>query len=68
MQKKEAEVSVYQRTFSDFGDEPRRILKIIQCFDKHCICHYQYIMVDVFDTCIGQAVGGKMDLIAGAAI
>jgi hypothetical protein len=26
---------------SAFGDEPRRMLKVIQRFDKHCSCHIQ---------------------------
>jgi hypothetical protein len=26
---------------SSFGDEPHRMLKVIQCFGKHCSCHVQ---------------------------
>jgi hypothetical protein len=49
---------------SAFGDEPSRILKIIQRFGKHCICHLQgeYVMVGRFwQPYIGQAVGGELD-------
>jgi hypothetical protein len=38
-------------TTTAFGDEPRRMLKIIQRFGKYCSCHLQceYVMVGCFD-------------------
>jgi hypothetical protein len=41
------------------------MLKIIQRFGKHCICHLQgeYVMVGRFwKPYIGQAIGGELDL------
>jgi hypothetical protein len=57
--------AVVQCTTSAFGDEPRRMLKIIQCFGKRTSCHLQgeYIIIGRFrNLCIGQAVGGVLNL------
>jgi hypothetical protein len=58
---------------SAFGDEPRRMLKVIQRFDKHYGCHLQgeYTGWAFFGSFrVGQAVSGgwcMTDLICGAA-
>jgi hypothetical protein len=53
-----------QCTTSGFGDELRRMLKIVR-FRKHCSCHLQdeYVMVGLslkFYT--GQTINGELDL------
>jgi hypothetical protein len=48
-----------------FQDEPRRMLKIIERFGKHCSCHLQgeYVMVGrPWKHYTGQAVNGELDL------
>jgi hypothetical protein len=58
---------ITQCTISAFGDEPRRMFKIIHCFGKHCSCHPQgeSVMVGCFwQSYIGQAVGGEFDMMA----
>jgi hypothetical protein len=58
-------VAGVQCATSAFGDEQHRMLRIIQCFSKHCSCHIQVkcIVVRCFwKPCIGQAVDGKLDL------
>lgn len=49
-------------TASAFGDEQRRMLKIIQCFGKHCSCHLQgkYVIVWCFSSLVLK-VGGELD-------
>jgi hypothetical protein len=47
---------------SVFGDEPRRMLKVIQCFGKHRCCHFQgeCVLVECFwKPSIEQVVGGE---------
>jgi hypothetical protein len=50
---------------STFGDEPLRMLRIIQRFGKHCSCHLQGECVVVgrfLKSYTGQAVGGGLYL------
>jgi hypothetical protein len=49
---------------SVFGYRPRRMLRIIQRFGKHCSCHFQGDCVEVrrfWKRYIGQAVDGDLD-------
>jgi hypothetical protein len=41
------------------------MLRVIQCFDKHCSCHLQgesVVAGSFWKLYIGQALGGKLDL------
>jgi hypothetical protein len=58
-----------QCTALAFGDEPHRMLKIIQCFSKCCSCCLQgeYVMTRRFwQPYIGQAVGRGLALYKAA--
>jgi hypothetical protein len=51
--------TICERKSSAFGDEPRRMLRNVQSFDKHCSSHPQgeYVLIDNSgQPHIGQAV------------